>query len=90
MSALENIDYGLLAQQRKHIIDIIGDFAEWQTEGSREDQIEALEGVLNLLDAITDAAIAEGVTTEDEALIKSEEGVVDGAGTNLMERNGLL
>ena len=38
------------------------------------DQIEALEGVLNLLDALTDQAIANGETSEAEALIKDNEG----------------
>lgn len=69
------IDYGLLAFQRMKIIEIIDDFVDWQVKdedgnGSRADQIEALEGVLNLLDALTDEAIASGETTEDEALIK--------------------
>ena len=89
MSALENIDYGLLAYQRLEIVNLIDDLDDWPEE-RRHGYIEALEGVLNLLDALTDRAIAEGITTEAEALIKPEEGVQDGAATSLMERNGLL
>ena len=70
--SMGKIDYALLAWQRGKIIEIIGDFAEWQEDGSRQDQIDALEGVLNLLDAMTDEAIANGEATEEEALIKTE------------------
>lgn len=88
MSAFfDNIDYGLLGYQRLKIIEIIDDFVDWQEEGSREDQIEALEGVLNLLDALTDEALRQGVTTESVALMPGRE---DGAARHLLDRNGLL
>jgi len=69
---LDNIDWRLLRTQRLAIIGIIDDFVQWQEDGSRQDQIDALEGVLNLLDALTDEAIERGETTEAEALIKEE------------------
>lgn len=71
MSALENIDYGLLAEQRLEIVNLIDDLDDWPEE-RRHGYIEALEGVLSLLDAITDQAIAQGVTTEAEALMKPQ------------------
>lgn len=78
MSFLDGIDYGLLAWQRTKIVEMIGDFVDWQEDGSREDHIEALEGVLNLLDALTDEALRQGVTTESVALMPGgEDGVVE-------------
>jgi hypothetical protein len=55
-----NIDYALLAWQRAKLAEVIENLY-----GTPEDR-DALEGIQNLLDALADQAIKDGLTTEVE------------------------
>jgi hypothetical protein len=49
-----NIDYTLLAQQKEHLNAVIHDLVDWTKADPSGDAVEALVGILHLLDALGD------------------------------------
>jgi hypothetical protein len=53
MKALEKVDYGLLSKQKLTLVEMLMSSPNSTVALSKE-QIEALHGILNLLDEVTD------------------------------------
>ena len=66
---LNNLDWPLLVEQRLTLMEVIS-----TEKMPPAEQVEILWGLVNLLDDLTDSAITDGFTTEQEALMRPEEG----------------
>lgn len=51
---LDNIDWELLIEQKKHLLEILNKCLKSDIPHINQKEVEALEGILNILDAIDD------------------------------------
>jgi len=72
---LDNIDWELLIEQKKHLAKIIIGSPNEPLGYFEKDQLEALEGILNLLDAIDDKIDAGDYRTNYVADVDPNEGL---------------
>ena len=57
---IHNIDYDLLREQKLQLIKISNEYEK----GKRIVLFDTLDGIINLLDAIQDAVVADGIKTK--------------------------
>ena len=60
LKAIENINWQLLREQKERL------FLDCNSKFFKPEQQEDIEGMLSLLDCIQDAAVADGIATEEE------------------------
>lgn len=66
---LDRVDWRLLKKQKLALVDIV--IAD--PEGRSAEEIAALEGVINLIDALQDAVIEDGLFSIDDVFGGEEE-----------------
>lgn len=64
MQFFQTIDWGQLREQKAHLVEIVMTHDNPVTSPLTVDQITSIEGILNLLDALQDAAVASGTSEE--------------------------
>ena len=67
LKALRNIDWDLLSQQKLTLLRLLDTVLE------ADQQYEDLEGIINLLDALQDSAVNDGIFPENVVFNLEEE-----------------
>ena len=68
MNFISETDFKLLKKQKLHLLDIID-----LKDQVGEDQVDAIHGIVNMIDAFQDAVVADGIKTEKEVFNLSDE-----------------
>ena len=79
IKVVQEIDFNLLREQKEELLEIITfieETAQYEDPDGREameSQIESLTGILNMIDSIQDAVVADGFKTEKEVFNLSDD-----------------
>lgn len=75
MKVISNIDFAMLKEQKQLLLEVISHIEE-EAENfehrvenfgdDSQDKLDALNGILNMIDSIQDAVVKDGFRTEEE------------------------
>ena len=75
LKVISNIDFAMLKEQKQLLIETIKSIEE-EAENfgdDAQDKLDALNGILNMIDSIQDAIVRDGFRTEEEVFFQGED-----------------